>query len=187
MQVLPDGDNDPGGSRPIPLAAPGPDISLRFTSADRFPTPDEYRRIPRDARCTVARRSSFVRVDTAAMPGGMVKFKQIKLTIQRTIDRGITEAGFHSELQISATRGMFLCLIEGEISSLAGVSGLASRPIRESGCFPYTPGQAQGYSHVTFCHHPFTPTYASRLSSHRNVRFLRPDNGRLFGPSPERT
>ena len=58
-----------------------------LATLDRFPTPDEYRRIPRDARCTVARRSSFVRVDTAAMPGDMGKFKQIKLTIQRSISR----------------------------------------------------------------------------------------------------
>ena len=41
---------------------------------------------PHDAQCTVARRTFFVRVDISAIPGDISKFKQIKLTIQRSID-----------------------------------------------------------------------------------------------------
>ena len=66
-----------------------------LTTSDRFLwlpcAPDnssrleKCRTIPRDAQSTVARRSSFVRVDIAAMPVEIGKFKQIKLTIQGSI------------------------------------------------------------------------------------------------------
>ncbi len=57
-----------------------PDTSSPSQSADQFPTThDAY------AQRTAARRSAFVRVDVAALPGEMGEFKQIKLTIQRSI------------------------------------------------------------------------------------------------------
>ena len=75
-------------------------VSMAFTTFDRFLSlpiiPDTFSRltqcrpIPRYAQSSIARRSSFVRVDIAAKTSDFGKFKQIKLTIQSpTARRGV--------------------------------------------------------------------------------------------------
>ena len=69
-----------------------PDTSRRFTSADRFPTPDRVliasprltkcRLLPLDAQCIVAHCVIFMRVGIGAMTDEIGKVIQIKVTIQ---------------------------------------------------------------------------------------------------------
>ena len=65
------------------FAACIPDISSRLIP-DTSSRLAKCRPIPSDAKSTVARRTSLVRVDIADIPCDDGKFKQIKLTIQRT-------------------------------------------------------------------------------------------------------
>ena len=67
----------------LPLAALRPGSLLTpHNVPNASPCLTKCRRVPRDAQCTFARRSSFMRVGLGAMPDEFGKVMQIKVTIQ---------------------------------------------------------------------------------------------------------